>query len=180
MIARPNFPPGNGVRQTLTDSNGFYRFEGLMEAVIIGASKDGFDGTGFGAFTGNRTLNLVLNRSLRITAGEPLAATIFGDSILAYEDETSGDCHDNGCLLVRVAAPGRGTLTARLTWTNAATALGLFVSMQKGTGASGASPQQVSAQVLDRGEILLIVSFENAAGPASAQLFELVTSFVDE
>jgi len=96
-------------------------------------------------------------------------------SVVRLEDETAGNCHDNGCLLIRVAAPGRGSLTARLTWTNAATALGLFVSMQKGTGASGASPLQVSAQVLDRGEILLLVSFENPPGPASAQLFELVT-----
>jgi hypothetical protein len=56
--ARPNVPPGSGVKTTLTDARGFDRMKGLTEAVIIEATRDGYESTGYGAITGDRVVNL--------------------------------------------------------------------------------------------------------------------------
>ena len=97
ITARPNFPPGNGVKTVVTDTTGFYRIEGLTEPIIIDSTKDGYWSSGFGAFTGDRVLNLTMSRQLNVSAGQTLSPTTWGDSEMAREDWTGSDCgvHDS-------------------------------------------------------------------------------------
>jgi hypothetical protein len=113
-----------------------------------------------------------------------LHATIRGDSQTGGEDWTGANCdaENKPCELVRVKTPGRGTLTARLQWTDSDNRLGVFIStgMFDGRGAYGLSPLEASLAVA-AGETLLVVSFEASGGHRpplhAAQPFDLTTSF---
>lgn len=194
ITARPNVPPGNGIRTTQTDANGFFRIDGLTEAIRIDAEKPGYFATGSGAFAGDRVLNLTMTRQLGMGPNDTLTATIWGDSAFGnVEDDTGSNCgeHDsrgigsNGCLLIPVTTGAAGTLTARLSWIGADTDMGVFVStgFYVGVGAHGSSPVTVSAVI--RFSTLIVISLERVAGvrpvpPSASQVFQLTTSFVPQ
>src|SRR5882762_2035560 len=155
ITARPNVPPGNGLRTAHTDVSGFFRIDGLAEAVIIDAEKPGYFPTGYGALTSDRLLTLTMTRRLDLAAGQTITTTIWGDSEMSGEDDTGSNCgehdlrgiHSNGCLLIPVGTGGPGTLTARLAWSGPGTEMGVFISTGffAGEGAHGSSPLTVSA-----------------------------------
>jgi hypothetical protein len=191
ITARPNFPPGNGIKSVHSDGDGYYRIDGLTEAISIDAERPGYFPTGFGAFVGERVVNLTMTRRTDLGPDQTLAATIWGDSTLSGEDDTGSNCgvhdaqgvHSNGCLAIPVSLPGAGTLTARLAWSGPGTEMGVFMmtALYTGQAAHGSSPLSVSADV--HGGTLIVISLERFAGarpvPASAsQMFELTTSFV--
>jgi hypothetical protein len=191
ITARPNVPPGNGIRIARTDGAGYYRIEGLAEPIIIEAERVGYFPAGFGAFVGDRVVNFTMTRRLDVDANQTLTATIWGDSEMSGEDDTGSNCdehssqgvHSNGCLLIPVHTGGSGTLTARLTWSGAGTEMGVFIStgFYAGHGAHGSSPVMVSVDV--RFDTWIVISLERAAGirpvpPSASQIFELTTSFV--
>jgi hypothetical protein len=181
--ALPNFPPGNGVKTTLTDNNGVYRIGGLSEEVLIHAEKEGYESTGFGAFIGDQILNLTLNRTLSVSAGQPFTGVIWGDSALAGEDWSGANCdsEDKPCQLIRVATSRAGTLTAQLQWNGQKYHLGVFISagLFVGQGAYGSSPVEASLDV-PTGEHFVIVSFKKANGgrpsQSATQAYELLTA----
>jgi len=191
ITARPNVPPGNGMTTVRTDAAGFYRIDGLTEPIIVDAERVGYFPTGFGAFVGDRVVNLTMTRRVDMNANETLTATIWGDSVLSSEDDTGSNCdehdsrgvHSSGCLLIPVRTGGAGTLTARLSWDGPGTEMGVFVTtgFSAGRGAHGWSPLTVSVDV--GYETMIVVSLERVNGvrpvPASAsQVFDLTTSFV--
>jgi hypothetical protein len=193
ITARPNVPPGNGLRTAHTDPDGSYRIDGLTEPIIVDAEKAGYFPTGFGAFTGDRVLNFTMTRRLDMGPNQTLTATIWGDSALSGEDDTGSNCgehssqgvHSNGCLLIPVTTGSAGTLTARLTWSGVDSEMGVFVStgLYAGQGAHGSSPVTVSAAV--HSITAIVISLERAAGvrpvpPSASQMFELTTSFVPQ
>lgn len=71
-------------------------------------------------------INMTMNRRLQIAGGEMLQATIWGDSEMSGEDWTGADCDYKAwaCQIIHVITSGRGTLTARLNWSNPSNELG--------------------------------------------------------
>jgi hypothetical protein len=116
------------IKSTLTDANGYYRIDGLTEPTILEAQKDGYDISGDGAFTGDRTIDLTMHRRLWISAGESLHATIWGDSSLSGEDWTGASCDHRACVMVHVTTPSCGSLTTQLRWRAHENELGVFIS----------------------------------------------------
>jgi hypothetical protein len=188
MRARPNsapppWPPDDPrVKTIVTDVNGFYRIDGLTQSTILDAMKEGFDPSGYGAFTGDRVINITLKRRLSITAGETLNAVIWGDSELSGEDWTGANCDHKACVMTHVTTNSAGLLTARLKWNGHANDLGVFISTGffGGQGAKGSSPLEASTEIRS-GETLVVVSFDKAEGakplPSASQSFELTTAF---
>jgi hypothetical protein len=174
---------GIAITRTQTDANGFYRFDGLTERTFIWASKDGYDGGYGGGFPNTQVVNTItMNRSLQITAGETLSATIWGDSSLYEEDEYTynfacgwdGNTPTRACRLIHVTTQSPGSLTVRLSFHGAV--LGVYISNGSpfGPGVSGPSPLELSGPVLF-GNAFVIVTFENPPSPDAMQTFELAT-----
>jgi hypothetical protein len=191
VTARPAVPPGNGVRSTHSDGDGYFRIDGLVDVVTIYAEREGYFPTGYGALSGDRVLSLTMSPRLDINANQTLTATIWGDSELSGEDDTGSNCgehdsqgiHSNGCLGIPVTTGGFGRLTARLTWSGSDTQMGVFVmtGFYAGQGVHGSSPLTVSADV--RYSTFIVISLERFRGirpvpPSAGQVFELTTSFV--
>jgi hypothetical protein len=180
VTARPNTPPGP-LFTAVTEASGTFRFDGLTVPTRISAEKAGFWPAGTGSYARTSVVNLPLARTMRIAAGETLAATIWGDSALSGEDWTGASCDHKACQMATVTAPTPGTLTARLQW-DGPSELGVFISTGffGGHGASGPPPLEASLDV-GAGETLVVISFERFAGrpigPTLSQTYELSTGF---
>jgi hypothetical protein len=186
VVARPNFPPGNGSKVTTTNDAGQYRIDGLTEDIIIDVHKDGFFDTGYGAFIGDRTLDFVLHRLLRMDAGTTLKAAIWGSDDF-WDEELANRCHTpQVCTMIEIVTPGPGTLTATFRPVNPVYPLTFFVHVpgpccQKGYGPedplTGVGALTVSAPVPFPMTVWAVVQFINVPPPGASQEFDLMTQF---
>ena len=77
VTTRPHrLPPRIADITTITDERGFYRINGLMEPIILEASKEGYIANGrSGIPVGNSVVNLTLNPKVSFAAGTSVHPT---------------------------------------------------------------------------------------------------------
>ena len=84
------------------------------------------------------TINVVMQRSIWLAAGQALSSTLFRDDVFFPVRSDALDVDDAPfcapCKLVRVSVPTNGPLTARVSWAASNSEFSLWIAQQKRPG----------------------------------------------
>lgn len=154
VVTEPGGPAIAGVRVTtstgsaMTDGSGRYVIDGLLVIDSLAFEKDDYEPRGpFGQWYRNLDLNMTLQRTIRMIAGEQRAVALLPDDVwyepVPFPWSDPGDMC-GPCKLLRVAKPLDGTLDVRVSWDNPDLTLGIWEigrweALQIGTGEIAAS-----------------------------------------
>lgn len=130
-------------KTALTDGNGFYHFP-YMPSMKVSFQKPGYEPRGaYGPYymDHDTMINVVMQRSIWLAAGQALSSTLFRDDVFfPVRSDSLEDFFDDApfcyapCKLVRVSVPTNSQLTARVTWMAPNGDFYLWVAQQKRPG----------------------------------------------
>jgi hypothetical protein len=167
---------GAGGVSAVTDQNGFYRLADLLawQADFLRFSKPGFEDGGRRYGNGGR-IDIRLQRSLVITAGDTLAAILYTDDPY-FSDLLSDENACEPCKQIRVNVPNGGTLDVRLTLPAQSTEFGLLIETSHMSAGVGCCKPEISgAYPVGPGQLYLRV-YRREGSSAGDQPFEITTS----
>jgi hypothetical protein len=159
----------------MTDGNGSYHLTDLTawQLSSINLSKAGFE-SGYRSYNTAGTTDIRLQRSLLISAGDTLSATLYPDD--PFFSDLFGDNTCEPCKLIRVNIPSAGMFEVHLTLPAQSSEFGLlFESQSLSAGVGCCQPEISGTYGVQPGEVKLRV-YGPEGSLAGSQSFELRTA----
>jgi hypothetical protein len=137
-------------QSTMSNTNGDYALGGLTSGVLT-FTKSGYEDVQFD--TGDTYDGWPLQQVVRVEAGASVSQRLAPHDV---DYVVTGSTHCQPCRLIRVTNTTAGTLHVRVTWTEPASTLNLWVNGQVFPGSS-ATPEITAEVTAGVGELLMYV-----------------------